>query len=147
MRHLLGADLACIGLADLMVVTGVSRVKDHEELCLAWEFGLGGTRWHGIGIAWNGGGWHWLSSKVVIIVKIVVTLTPSASFGILQICVVLVALFRNAGLPLHALHSFRNHSNPSWPLSFLPENLSPEVHSLKHSNSQDRCLLTVLLLQ
>jgi hypothetical protein len=37
-------------LADPMVVIGVSGVKDRSKLCLAWEFGLGGTRWHGVGI-------------------------------------------------------------------------------------------------
>jgi hypothetical protein len=47
-RRLLGADLACISLADLMVVTGISGVKDREESHLAWEFGLSGTRWHGV---------------------------------------------------------------------------------------------------
>jgi hypothetical protein len=49
-RRLLGADLAHIGLVDLMVVTGISGVKDREESHLAWEFGLSGTRWHEISV-------------------------------------------------------------------------------------------------
>jgi hypothetical protein len=58
MRHLLGVDLARISLADLMVVIGVNRVKDHSELCLAREFGLGGTRWHGVRIILDDMRWH-----------------------------------------------------------------------------------------
>jgi hypothetical protein len=51
MGRLLGADLVRIGLAGPMVITGVNRVKDHEESRVAQEFGLSGTRWHGIGVA------------------------------------------------------------------------------------------------
>jgi hypothetical protein len=44
-------DLAHIGFVDLMVVIGFSSVKDREESRLAQEFGLSGTRWHGISMA------------------------------------------------------------------------------------------------
>jgi hypothetical protein len=46
MRRSLGADLARVDFTDLMVVIGDSGVENRKESCLAWEFGLGGTRWH-----------------------------------------------------------------------------------------------------
>jgi hypothetical protein len=58
MRHLLGVDLVRISLTDLMVAIGVSRVKDRSELHLAQEFGLGGTRWHGVGLILDDVRWH-----------------------------------------------------------------------------------------
>jgi hypothetical protein len=33
-----------------MILT-VNGAKGHDESCSAQEFGLGGTRWHGVGVA------------------------------------------------------------------------------------------------
>jgi hypothetical protein len=46
------------GLTDLMVAIGVSGVEDRSEPRLAREFGLGGTRWHGVGLILDDVRWH-----------------------------------------------------------------------------------------
>jgi hypothetical protein len=41
-----------------MVAIGVSGVEDRSEPRLAREFGLGGTRWHGVGLILDDVRWH-----------------------------------------------------------------------------------------
>jgi hypothetical protein len=49
--YLLGHVMRCSVGLELAVVISVSGVEGCEELHLAWEFGLGGNRWHEIRVA------------------------------------------------------------------------------------------------